>query len=73
MFERAEKGLYIKCSKEEKKKAGDPGKGAQATGALPEKSIKIMQSAPGRYGREVPENRTSCTSGRPTSKKEMLL
>ena len=40
MFERAEKGLYIKCSKEEKKKAGDPGKGAQATGALPEKSIK---------------------------------
>lgn len=73
MFKFPENGLYIKCSKEEKKKAGDPGKGAQATGALPEKSIKIMQSAPGRYGREVLENRTSCTSERPALKKEMFI
>lgn len=55
MFKFPETGLYIKCSKEEKKKAGDPGKEAQATDPLPEKSIKIMRAAPGQNGHEVPE------------------
>lgn len=72
MFERAEKGLYIKCSKEEKKKAGDPGKGAQATGALPEKSIKKYTGGSRGTDSNFPASETGTSGGRPQKRRCLL-
>ena len=69
MFERAEKGLYIKCSEEGKKRTDDPGKGAPAISALPEKSIKKYTGGSRGTDSNFPASETGTSGGRPQKRR----